>query len=129
MTREEEIWDAINNLQIGVYNEDDSSDNDEYDGSDIQDAFYLGARWADENPKSPWISVNDDLPCNHSDLVLTYNNRPFLTRFVYVITDNIHTLFLCNMKKSDNNIWIWNYSSKDKITHWMPIPELPKEIK
>ena len=127
MTRDEEIFNAIDNLQIGVYDENNPSDNDEYDGSDIQDAFYLGARWADENPKSPWISVEDDLPCNHSDLVLTYNNRPFLTRFVYVITDNIHTLFLCNMKKSDNNIWIWNYSTKDKITHWFPIPELPKE--
>ena len=126
MTRDEEIFNAIDNLQIGVYDENNPSDNDEYDGSDIQDAFYLGARWADENPKSPWISVEDDLPCNHSVLVLTYNNRPFLTLFVYVITDNIHTLFLCNMKKSDSNIWIWNYSTKDKITHWMPIPELPK---
>lgn len=24
-----------------------------------------GLETADYNPKSPWISVNDDLPCNH----------------------------------------------------------------
>ena len=87
--------------------------------------FRLGAEWADSNPKSPWISVNDDLPCNHSDLVLTYNNIPFSTKRVMVLTD-IHTLFLCEMKKDNNLGWIWNYSTKDKITHWFSIPKLPE---
>lgn len=76
--------------------------------------------------KSPWISVDEDLPCNHSDLVLTYNDTPFSTKRVIVVTD-IHTLFLCDMKKDNDRGWIWNYSTKDKITHWFPIPELPKE--
>ena len=76
--------------------------------------------------ETPWISVKDDLPCNHSDLVLTYNDTPFLTKRVIVATD-IHTLFLCDMKKDNDRGWIWNYSTKDKITHWFPIPELPKE--
>ena len=76
--------------------------------------------------ETPWISVEDDLPCNHSDLVLTYNDTPFSTKRVIVVTD-IHTLFLCEMKKDNNRRWIWNYSTKDKITHWFPIPELPKE--
>ena len=31
--------------------------------------FTFGARWADEHPKSPWISVKDDLPCNHLELI------------------------------------------------------------
>lgn len=88
--------------------------------------FTFGAEWADKHPKSPWISVKDDLPCNHSDLVLTYNDTPFSTKRVMVVTD-IHTLFLCEMKKDDDRGWIWNYSTKDKITHWFPIPELPKE--
>lgn len=85
-----------------------------------------GLEIADENPKSPWISVEDDLPCNHSDLVLTYNGTPFSTKRVLVMTD-IRTLFLCEMKKDDDRGWIWNYPTKDKITHWFPIPELPKE--
>lgn len=84
--------------------------------------FLEGANFALENQ---WISVNEDLPCNHSDLVLTYNNISFSTKRVLVMTD-IHTLFLCEMKKDNDRGWIWNYSTKDKIVYWMPIPELPK---
>ena len=86
-------------------------------------AFLEGANFALENQ---WISVDEDLPCNHSDLVLTYNNISFSTKRVLVMTD-IHTLFLCEMKKDNDRGWIWNYSTKDKIIHWFPIPELPKE--
>lgn len=85
--------------------------------------FLEGEKFALENQ---WISVDEDLPCNHSDLVLTYNKIPFSTKRVLVMTD-IHTLFLCEMKKYDDRGWIWNYSTKYKITHWMLIPELPKE--
>ena len=28
------------------------------------ESFIEGAKWADSHPKSPWISVDDDLPCN-----------------------------------------------------------------
>lgn len=85
--------------------------------------FLEGAKFALENQ---WISVEDDLPCNHSDLVLTYNGTPFSTKRVLVMTD-IRTLFLCEMKKDDDRGWIWNYPTKDKIIHWFPIPELSKE--
>ena len=85
--------------------------------------FLEGANFALNNQ---WISVDEDLPCNHSDLVLTYNNTSFSTKRVLVMTD-IHTLFLCEMKKDNDRGWIWNYSTKDKITHWFLIPELPKE--
>ena len=72
-----------------------------------------------------WIKVEVDLPCNHSDLVLTYNGTPFSTKKVLVMTD-VHTLFLCEMKKDDRG-WIWNISTKDKITHWMRIPDFIEE--
>ena len=72
-----------------------------------------------------WIKVEVDLPCNHNDLVLTYNSIPFSTKRVLVMTD-VHTLFLCEMKKDDRG-WIWNISIKDKITHWMRIPDFIEE--
>lgn len=125
MTREEEIQEAIKTLQVYNCGDNGIFECSECIDSDIQNAFYQGAKWADKHPKSPWISVNDDLPCNHSDLVLTYNGIPFSTKRVLVMTD-VHTLFLCEMKKDDRG-WIWNYSTKDKITHWFPIPEFPKE--
>lgn len=39
---------------------------------------------------------------------------------------DVHTLFLCEMKKDDRG-WIWNISTKDKITHWMRIPDFIEE--
>ena len=53
MTREEQI--EITSLAYGCV------------GSSID--FEAGAKWADANPKSPWISVDDDLPCNHEDMI------------------------------------------------------------
>ena len=120
MAREEEI-----NIAASRYIEENTI-NGYVAISDHKDSFIEGAEWADSNPKSPWISVDKDLPCNHSDLVLTYNKIPFSTKRVLVMTD-IHTLFLCEMKEDDDRGWIWNYSTKDKITHWFPIPEPPKE--
>lgn len=73
-----------------------------------------------------WIKVEVDLPCNHNDLVLTYNGTPFSTKRVLVMTD-VHTLFLCEMKRDDDRGWIWNISTKDKITHWMRIPDFIEE--
>lgn len=122
MTREEEIRNAIDTTFPIPHSDNGRS----YEQSLMATGFEGGVKWADANPKSHWINVEDDLPCNYSDLVLTYKGTPFSTKRILAMTD-IHTLFLCEMKKDDNRGWIWNYSTKDKITHWMPIPELPKE--
>ena len=121
MTRVEEIRNAVDT----IFPIPPSEKGRKYEQALMATGFEAGVKWADKNPKSPWISVKDDLPCNHSDLVLTYNDTPFSTKRVMVVTD-IHTLFLCEMKKDDDHGWIWNYPTKDKITHWFPIPELPK---
>ena len=84
--------------------------------------FIQGAQWADKNPKSPWISVEDDLPCNHEELLKT--PKSYRTKSVFVRFDNnMHGLMY--MTKIPNK---WEWFNKIKgITHWMPIPELPKE--
>ena len=122
MTRQEEIRNAIDT----IFPIPPSGKGRKYEQALMATGFESGVKWADEHPKSHWISVDEDLPCNHGDLVLTYNDIPFLTKRVMVVT-YIHTLFLCEMKKDDDRGWIWNYPTKDKITHWMLIPELPKE--
>ena len=121
MTREEEIRKAID-IMFPI---PASVKGREHEQALMATGFEAGVQWADDNPKSPWISVKADLPCNHIDLVLKYNDIPFSTKRVLVMTD-IHTLFLCEMKKDDDRGWIWNYLTKDKITHWFPIPKLPK---
>ena len=77
-----------------------------------------GLEIADNNPKSPWISVNDDLPCNYEELLL---DNGLATNIVFVLI-NATTPALCSMAKFSK--WDWILSN---VTHWMPIPELPKE--
>ena len=92
-------------------------------GSSID--FTVGAKWADSNPKSPWISVEDDLPCNNP------NNIHFgFTNNVLAIDDKNNT-FIAHMKKDKDNKWVWesthDFAFLNLITHWIPIPKLPKE--
>ena len=121
MISEEEIRNAVDT----IFPIHPSEKGRKYEQALMATGFEAGVKWVDEHSKSPWISVDEDLPCNHSDLVLTYNKIPFSTKRVLVMTD-IHTLFLCEMKEDDDRGWIWNCTTKDKITHWFPIPEPPK---
>lgn len=83
--------------------------------------FELGVKWADEHHKSPWISVKEDLPCNHKELLLS---------------TGYHTVSVFTYKKGgacgiDNMIirngkWEWE-AWKENYLYWMPIPNFPKE--
>ena len=66
MTREEQIREAAKKT-TGLF-----SYRNGY--STAEDAFIAGANWADNNPKSPWISVKERLPEMRS------NNNPFSER-------------------------------------------------
>ena len=90
--------------------------NEKYTEYDIKQAFEKGAEWADEHPKSPWISVEDDLPCNHNELINGNVTHPVFARDI----NNIYgvTIMMKFIK--------WDFMSCN-ITHWMPIPKLPKE--
>ena len=85
----------------------------------LSPAFIEGAKFALENQ---WINVNDDLPCNHEELLKSpksYRTKPVIVRF----DNNMHGFLY--MTKIPNK---WEWFDKIKgITHWMPIPELPKE--
>ena len=86
-------------------------------GSSID--FTVGAKWADSHPKSPWISVDEDLPCNHEELL----NAKCQTKEVFAIRA-LGFFDICYMQKIDGK-WIW-FPYKN-IEYWMPIPKPPKE--
>ena len=92
-------------------------------GSSID--FTVGAKWADSNPKSPWISVEDDLPCNNP------NNIHFGFTNTVLVIDEENNTYIAFMVKDKDNKWSWdsadNFAFLHSITHWMPIPKLPKE--
>ena len=87
-------------------------------------AFRLGAEWADENPKSPWISVKESLPNdNPNNIHYGFTNR--------VLVTNGENIFVAYMRNVKDNKWIWwsedNNDISHMVTHWMPFPKPPKE--
>ena len=109
MTREKEIDIAATHYEYGYYEDSKLS---------AYMWFRDGAEWADENPKSHWISVKDDLPCNHKELLLS---------------TGYHTISVFTYKKGgacgiDNMIirngkWEWEAWKEDYL-YWMPIPQI-----
>lgn len=87
--------------------------------------FTAGAKWADSNPKSPWISVEEDLPCNNP------NNIHFGFTNTVLVIDEENNTYIAFMVKDKDNKWSWdsadNFAFLHHITHWMPIPKPPKE--
>ena len=83
---------------------------------------------ADSDPKSPWISVKDDLPCNHEELmepICQLDNRLIYETkrvFVHCSNNSLDTAHMINFY----NRWKW-YPEDIDVKHWFPIPELPKE--
>ena len=126
MTRKEEIKCASKDY-INYLLDKQEYHNENYTEYDIQQAFEKCAQWTDDNPKSPWISVKDDLPYKHEELILN-KEHPFLTNKVLIKSEvRVHIAFM--IKDIINDKWIWYGYGKDEdqITHWMPIPEQPKE--
>ena len=77
--------------------------------------FLEGAKFALENP---WISVDDDLPCNHEELL----NAKCQTKEVFILKRGGFP-DVDYMLKIDGK-WIWfEYKSPE---FWMSIPELQK---
>ena len=121
MTRKEQIEQesAINAAYIGGI--EIAGDFSDEKLQTYQNGFINGAEWADNNPKNPWISVEDDLPFNHKEL-LDSNKR--MTFQVFIRYDDDRYGFSCMAKILDEWKWLNNWN---KITHWMKVPEIPKE--
>ena len=97
----------------------------------VEKAFIEGAEWADNNPKSSWISVEDDLPCNHKELL---ENEHYTKTVLVVLSWNEHpSKRHISMYSMSNKIgsfavdWYWYNTTDYTVTHWMPMPKLPNE--
>ena len=112
MTREEQIKEA--SIAFTKANCPRAIGGDKFknmvDSVNANPAFIAGAEWADKNPKSQWISVEDKLP-NDGEIVIVAH-RWILGEILYA-SDVFHIDF--------------GWESYDDVVAWMPIPELPKE--
>lgn len=123
MTREEKIKCASKDY-INYLLDKQEYHNENYTEYDIQQAFEKGAQWADNNPKSPWISVKDKLPCNEKDLIVEILKGVELrTKKVGVLSIDGY-IDISYMYSLPPHGWHWN--TNDTITHWFPLPERPK---
>lgn len=101
MNRKEEI----NNAGFTLYGQ--------YAGGTPLECFKSGAEWADAHPKSPWISVKEQLP----------------------YTDNGQSLYEVLVRTCDGrynvacNVSVESLAGKGEVTHWMPIPEFNESEK
>ena len=107
MTREELIKQASQNLKISASRADKATF--------AREVFEAGAKWADKNPKSPWISVEERLPELGKEVIVSAKDK-------YVDIDQL-------ANNGEGGYYWWKnerviFCEEDKITHWMPIPEL-----
>lgn len=108
MTREEQINEAVNTYMNGLF--EDGIEIPIENFKNIEEGFIAGAAWADNYPKSPWIAVEDKLP------------------------EIGQAVFIRTSKSTYGVSWIdydldWQGGVAYSIlivTHWMPIPNLPK---
>lgn len=85
-------------------------------------AFLEGCKWSDLNSKSPWISVRDDLPCDHNELI--HGNEKNAWTVSCIVSDGICTT--TNRMFLVEGEWIWGIGFTN-VKYWFVIPELPKE--
>lgn len=89
--------------------------------------FVHGAKWADDNPNSPWINVEDDLPCNHEEMYKMSGSLLY-TEEVLVLAGNVllagRKLVTCML--FDDNTGKWKWDTLLHVKYWMRIPKSPK---
>ena len=82
-------------------------------------AFNRGIEYQKQKSNSPWISVEDDLPCNHKELLDLLHTK-------FVITINSKRTVELNYMIEGLNGWEWAFKKYYDILYWMRIPELPE---
>lgn len=92
--------------------------------SNAKDAFIEGAKWADNNQPSPWVSVEERLPettdeFGRSEDVLILDENEWRTVAMYCIPENKWYLSVGAIQGDCEYPF--------EITHWMPIPKLQEE--
>ena len=125
MTREEEIREAIDKIFPCT------NGGRCYEQSIGASGFELGVHWADKTHENPWISIKDDLPCNHEELI---ENENYTKKVLVVLAWNddpskkhIEICDMCNRIGAFNTNWYWQNPCYYHVVCWKPLPELPKE--
>lgn len=91
--------------------------------SDHKDSFIEGAEWADTYPMTPWISVEDDLPCNHEEMY-HMSESLICTDRVLTLVDNVPVIMYMVFNEKTGG---WDWSKPLNVRYWMRIPKLEEK--
>lgn len=84
--------------------------------------------WDGSRPSAPrWINVNDELPELDEKVVVYATGRVDKRDYAYAITSR---MLRFPFNRACDEVWRspWGYFFDNyEITHWMPLPEPPKE--
>lgn len=78
---------------------------------------------ADYALNNQWISVDDDLPCNHEELMskdILFSHKETVRVLILQSDGDVETDFMVNYKGE------WKWWSNRRHTHWFSIPKLSK---
>ena len=76
--------------------------------------------------ETPWISVKNDLPCNHKEMIINADSLSPTTKKVLVYNKNKEIRVAWMLYRKDKG-WVWDISACSQPLFFMFIPELPKE--
>lgn len=94
----------------------------------ITGAFICGVRWADRNPESSWVQINERMP---EDSLPELSNTELRKKDIKaIIRFKDGRIMEGHRRISTSGIWYWNIPirMREDITHWMPIPPVPPII-
>ena len=79
-----------------------------------------------------WISVKDRLPSKDGDYLCCHHFWGTTYINVYTFAKNLHKVDKYDFKGLNRHGWYelsaeWGYCEIANVSHWMPLPELPKE--
>lgn len=95
------------------------------DHGNLIGGFICGVRWADKNPESPWVHVDERMPEDSlPKLSDEYKNRRHVKVFLRMKNGRIME---AERRMGSDDTWYFNtpLCMRDQITHWMPVPPIP----
>ena len=76
-----------------------------------------------------WISVKDKLPNKDGKYLCCWCDGKYID--IYSFAKNLRKVDEIDFKGMNRKGWYdydseWGYCEQESVTHWMPLPELPK---
>jgi hypothetical protein len=87
-------------------------------GADHGDSFIAGAQWADKNPENKWRDAAYVQPQDENEVLVVT---------MFVIGQRMYFEHEIAYYNKSKGLWFTLDGESINVTHWQPLPELPKD--